>query len=120
MVDQKIAGNRGEPCSKRALPDVIGAQSAIDLDKDVLGKVLGIVGRAGKPIAQVVDATAVKTHDLLPGCGIATQATANQEPGLLIFHAVPPTSLYVESDRSVPRFTADAMQNATWVSRIHN
>src|SRR5437879_4445142 len=118
MVDQKVAGNGGEPCSKCALPHVVGAQSAIDLDKNVLGKILGIVGRAGKPIAQVVNAAAVKTHDFLPGCGIATQATANQEPGLLIFHAVPPTSLYVESCRSVPRFTAERGINAT--GRVSN
>ena len=51
------------------------------------GEVLGVVGRSGEAIANVVDASVVGLHDFLPGGGVAGNTSPNQHrDDLDVFH----------------------------------
>ncbi len=79
MIDQKIAGNGGDPGHKRTLARVIGIQGAVHLDKDLLGEVLSILGIPGKSVADVINSPMIPLNNLLPGRGIAGNAATDQQ-----------------------------------------
>ena len=58
-----------------------GLQGAVHLNEDFLGEVLGIVARAGKSIADVVDAPVIALHNFLPRSRIARNTAAYQHGG---------------------------------------
>ena len=74
VIDQQVARQRGKPRGKRALFRIEAAQVAIHLQKDVLGKILRVCGRAGEAIADAVDPAMLRRHQLLPRCGFAAHA----------------------------------------------
>ena len=78
MIDQQVAGNGGDPGHEGALTGVIGVESAVHLDEDFLGEVLGVVGVAGEAVADVVDAAVVALDDFLPGSGVSANAATDQ------------------------------------------
>src|ERR1700686_1243866 len=92
MIDQKVPGEGGQPRGKCPFFKVIAAHRPINPDKDLLRQVLGVVGRVGKAVAQVVNAPVMEPHDLLPCRGIPCQASANKCPCLLLFQAVSPSN----------------------------
>src|SRR5258708_2128772 len=93
MVHQQIAGQRSEPGGESAFVHVIAGQRAIDAYKHVLGQVLGVVRRVGKPVAEVINTPLMQAQNPLPGHGIASQAFTDQSSCLMVFQAVSPTPL---------------------------
>ena len=81
VVDQQVSRDGGYPGHEGPAFDVIGLQGAVHLDEDLLGEVLGVVARARKAIADVVDAPVVALHDLLPGSRVARNTAADQHGG---------------------------------------
>ena len=63
---------------------VESAQGAVDLDEYFLGQVGGVVGRAGEPIADVVDSPVILLDDLLPSRGIAGHTSPDQRIDRLV------------------------------------
>jgi hypothetical protein len=55
MVHQHIAGQGGQPGGKCPFFNVIASHGPVNPDKNFLREVFGIIGRIGKPVAQVVD-----------------------------------------------------------------
>src|ERR1700751_582649 len=78
MVDEAIAGHGSDPGHEGAALDVVGAERAVHLDENFLGKVLGVVGGAGETVADVVDATMVALDDLFPGDGVTSDAASDE------------------------------------------
>jgi hypothetical protein len=79
MIDQQIAGNRGYPSHERALTRVVCIQRPVHLDKDLLRKVLSILGIPGKAVADVINPPMKALHNLLPSRGIARNAATDQQ-----------------------------------------
>ena len=71
VVHQQISSDRGNPCHERGPCGVERAERAIHLDKYFLGQVGRIVGRAGKAIADVIDAAMILLNDFLPCRSVA-------------------------------------------------
>jgi hypothetical protein len=90
MIYQKVPGESGQPRSKCPFFNSIATHGAVKPDKYFLGQILGIIGRAGKPIAQVIDSPVVHTHNLLPCPGIPGQAATHKCPCLWFFQAISP------------------------------
>ena len=57
---------------------VEAGQVAVKLEEDVLGQVFGVAGRAGKPVADGVNAPVLRDDKLLPGLLVARHALADQ------------------------------------------
>ena len=74
MVDQKIPGERGDPRLKASLGEIERRQVAINFQEYVLREVLGIMLRPGKAIAEAIDTTMVRLHQLRPCERITIQA----------------------------------------------
>ena len=77
MVHQQVARQRRQPGLEVALLRVEAGQVAVKLQEDVLGQVLGVRGRSGKPVADAVDAPVLRGHQLLPRVLVAGNALAN-------------------------------------------
>ena len=91
MVHQQVAGNGRNPGDERAFRCVIARKRAVHLDENFLRQVLGVVGRAGEAIADVVYPTVIGLHNLLPGGGIAGDTTPDQHrDDLDVFHVRSP------------------------------
>src|SRR5581483_3587516 len=78
MVYQQISGDRTYPGDEGPFGMVVAGKSAVHLDEDLLGEVLGVVGRSRKSIANVVNTPGVSLHDFLPGGGVAGNTSPNQ------------------------------------------
>src|SRR5436305_8464472 len=84
MVHQQIAGQGGQPGGKCPFFNIIAAQSAVELDEDVLGQVLGVIRGVGKAVAEVINPAVVQADNLLPCRGVPAQASADKYPCLLL------------------------------------
>src|SRR5437763_10280274 len=78
VVDQEVASDCCDPRDESATLDFIRVQSFVHLYEHVLRQVLGIVGRSGKSIADVVDAPVISLDDFFPSHGVAADAASNQ------------------------------------------
>ena len=78
MIHQQIAGKRRDPGLEGTLGRVKTAQGAIELQKDLLGQVLGVRRGAGKAVADAVNAAVLGADKLLPGGRIAEKAMHDQ------------------------------------------
>src|ERR1017187_6021177 len=85
MVDQQIARNGSYPSHERALTRVIGVQSPVHLDEDLLGKVLRVLGVPGKAVAHVVYPPVIALDDFFPSRRIAANAATDQQSDNLGF-----------------------------------
>ena len=74
MVYKQVPGDRGKPSSKRALLQVVGGERPIDLDKDLLSQVFGVIAGIREPVTDVVDASVIGADNLLPGIAVASNA----------------------------------------------
>ena len=79
VIDQQVTGDGRHPGHERRPLRVIGFQAAIHFDEDFLGEVLRLVWRAGKAIADVIDAPVVALHNLLPSGGLAGNAATDEQ-----------------------------------------
>src|SRR5262249_54663494 len=79
VIYQQVSGNRGYPGHERAFPALVCIQSAVHLDEDLLGEVLGVVSVARKAVADVVNAPVMALDDLFPSRRIAANTAANQQ-----------------------------------------
>src|SRR5271154_1626120 len=79
MIDQKVAGNGGDPGHERPFFRIVGVQGAVHLDKDLLGEVLSVFRVSGEAIADVVNSPLIALDDLLPSRGIARNAATDQQ-----------------------------------------
>ena len=87
MVHQQIPRDRRDPGNECTLAMVIARESAVHLDEDLLGEVLGIIGGAGEAVTEVVNAPIIGLHDFLPGSGVAGNTSPNQHRNDLdVFH----------------------------------
>ena len=94
MVYQKVAGQGGQPGGKCPFFNIIAAQRAVELDKDVLGKILGVVCGVGEAVAEVINPAVIQADNVLPCRGVATQASADKYPCLLLLFQQSPESKY--------------------------
>src|SRR4030081_541452 len=78
VVDQKVAGNRGDPSDESAFRGVVARKCAVHLDEDLLSEVLGVIARARETIADVIDTPVVCADDFFPGGGIAGNTAAHK------------------------------------------
>src|SRR5208283_4407625 len=78
MIHQQVSSDRGHPGDERSLRAVVAGERAVHLDEDLLGEILGVVGGAGKAVADVIDTPVVSANDFFPGSGVAGNATADQ------------------------------------------
>src|SRR5215470_7721418 len=78
VIDEEVAGHGGDPGHKGAALHVVGAERAVHLDEDFLGKVLGVVGGAGETVADVVDTAMVALDDLFPGDRVTGDAASDK------------------------------------------
>src|SRR6201993_1674809 len=87
MVDEQVARNGGHPGDECALGVVVARKSAVHPDEDLLGEVLGVVGRSREAVADVVDSPVIGLHDFLPGGGVTGDTAPDQHRNDLdVFH----------------------------------
>src|SRR5579863_4300628 len=87
MVDEQVARNGSDPSDERPLRVVVARESAVHLDEDLLSEVLGVVGRSGEAVAEVVDSPVIGLHDFLPGGGVTGDTAPDQHRNDLdVFH----------------------------------
>ncbi len=84
VIDQEIAGQRGDPGLEAALLGVEGGEVAVDLEEDVLGEVLGVGGGVGEAVADGVDAAVLTGDELAPGLRVARDALVDEAKGGLL------------------------------------
>src|SRR3984885_15989937 len=111
VIDQQVARDGGYPSHERPSFDVVGLKGTIHFNENFLGEILGIVARAGKAIADVVNAPVVALHDLLPRRGVARKTAAYQHGGdLLVVQNLALLELPASQLRRMPRSSALAPQ----------
>src|SRR5271169_4925320 len=92
VVHQQVAGYRGHPGHQRGPRPVKGAQGAVNLDEYFLRQVGSVIGRARKPVADVIDAPMVLLDDFLPCRGVARYtATDKRVHRLVVVQLILPT-----------------------------
>jgi hypothetical protein len=79
MVHQKIASNRRDPGHERSAVNVVRVEGAVHLDENLLGQILRVIARSGKPVTDVVDSPVILLDDFLPCRGIARNAATDQQ-----------------------------------------
>src|SRR5258708_12245956 len=96
MIQQQVAGDRGNPGRKCTLVGVVAGESAVYLYENILGEILSVVSRARKTIADVVDASMVVLDDFFPGGGVAGDtAAAKHRDALDVFQPPLPGAFYL-------------------------
>ena len=78
VIDEKIAGEGGDPGLEAALLGVETGEIFVELEEDVLGEVFGVGAGAGEAVADGVDAPMLGDDKLLPGLRVPGHALANQ------------------------------------------
>src|SRR6202051_3445372 len=79
MIDQQVPCDGSDPSHKRALARVIGIQSPVHLDKNLLGEVLSILRIPGKPVANAINPPVIPLNNLLPSRSIARNTATDQQ-----------------------------------------
>ena len=67
VIDQQITGEGCQPGRETSPRKVETCQISVDLEKDFLGEVFGIMGRTSKAVAEAVDAPVLRPDQFRPG-----------------------------------------------------
>src|SRR5215831_16994889 len=106
VVYQQVTGDTRYPSHECAALQIIGIESAINLDEDLLRQVLRIISRSCETIADVVNPPMVPLYDILPGPSVAGDTATDQQCyDLGVFQPALPGTPDLGSKQS-PKYTA--------------
>ena len=80
MIDQVIAGYSVEPGGEFRLIRVIGLEGSKDLNKNLLGQILGFLIPTGATVAQIVNLVGMSVQQRLPGRIISFETEGDGKP----------------------------------------
>src|SRR5580704_1376673 len=118
VIDQQVSRDSGYPSHECPAFDIVGLKGTIHFNENFLGEILSIVARAGKAVADVVNAPVVALHDLLPRRGVARKTAAYQHGGdLRVFQSLAPLELPASQVEANPAFTRPCASTLTLPDR---
>ena len=71
VVDDVVTANPDDPCHERPRIRPVRIESPINLEEDLLSKILGFIKSSRETVSQVIDPLMVLANDAFPGAMLA-------------------------------------------------